>query len=164
VPNIGLQYFDVSYVKYLLMLSIETKIAHANRNNSRIMTIPERERLGSVLKWKGGKVSGLGDVELLSACDLARQSSSKLPFLLSMAVSADDNLNRVLLSRTQQVIAGPSYEGETNPTAHAVSTVYMWQRETKKMKKANARAEEHRKEALAFMADHINGPLQAITE
>jgi hypothetical protein len=143
------------------MLLIEAKMADANRGQPKLMTHGSTEDsaiFGSVLRLKSGRVPGLGDLELLSTCDLSHQTGHKEP-VISMAVSADVVLNRALLSRTQQLMVGPSYEGGTDATAFATASTYWMWREARRTKRTNARQTEHQNDALAFVNDHLESVL-----
>jgi hypothetical protein len=122
--------------KVELMVSIEKKIAKVNSKERKLMTMASTRReddFGSILKIESGKVIGLGDVELLSYCDLTSQSVSTEP-LISMAISSDENLNKALSSRTHLIGPMLSFQGGTDPTSYAMSFSYSIWRENRKMK------------------------------
>ena len=78
VPKMSLRYFSREYTDYLLAHLIE-RLIHENKNNDRkAKKLIDVERVAVFARLSGvkrEKVKGLGDIELLSLCDLRAQFS-----------------------------------------------------------------------------------------
>lgn len=74
--NLPLRYFDTRYVRYVFASRIERLIiAHSRRDPgaASVASGPLARALSKLNNFKRGKLQGLGDIDILQICDLARQ-------------------------------------------------------------------------------------------
>ena len=113
----------------------------------------DRSVVGNVLSTNGGKLSGLGDIELYSHCELNSQSASRVPYVC-MAVAFDGTLNKALWGRMQ--IHGRSFGfrgGSSNSNIFATAMMYSRIRSAKVDEKLNRRAGEYHEALRSFSKD-----------
>ena len=78
----------------------------------------------SILKPKDGGVEGLGDIELLTYCDLASQTMNNSPEI-TVGLTYDKRLCETLLERLNHVTIGPSFQSGSDKPADA-SQAFIW--------------------------------------
>lgn len=111
-PEVSLRYFNPWTVKFLVMHMIEKGMYRENKEQPRArshMVFGGTTAFG-VLKAKSKGVEGLGDIELLSYCDLTSQTMSHSPDI-TMALTFDDKLLASLRLRYGAATLGASVQG-----------------------------------------------------
>jgi len=98
---IKLKYFNEGYVRWVLASMITAKIVN-NRNNDKQVRKDSRHdltfSLSALNKISKDVIEGLGDLELLSYCDITSQFQSKSEFTC-VAITFDENLFKSFLYR-----------------------------------------------------------------
>jgi hypothetical protein len=150
-PVVQLTYFHPWYVKFVLMHAIEKLLFAANSNKSvRSMMMNPQEMEFSILKLKGDRVKGLGDLELLSLCELATQTLTHPPNI-KMGVTFDDGLRHALLKRAN-VRGSLSVDSSVDDVHDSSLRFAYWMRESeKRTRKANRRLAEYASGLQLFM-------------
>jgi len=101
LSDLKLKYFNEGYVRWVLASIIEAEIVN-NRNNDKQVRNNSRHdltfSLSALNKIKGGVIEGLGDLELLSYCDVTSQFQNKSEFTC-FAITFDKNLFKSFLYR-----------------------------------------------------------------
>jgi hypothetical protein len=140
-PEVSLGYFNPWYVKFILIHMIEKKMYVQNKDQikaRRLMQNPQEQPF-AILKSKDDGVEGLGDIELLSSCDLTAQTSARSPSI-TMGITFDNNL-REAISKRCAVYSQASFDGRTDkPEESSIRFVYSMQDADRRTKKANERA------------------------
>lgn len=143
-PNFRLRYFHPGVVKLLFMHLIEKRMYKENvdqPNARRLMT--KQTNAFSILKKKKSGIEGLGDIELLTYCDLTSQTMQKM-VQITMGVTYDDNLYDTLWERSSIIHNGPVFEsGGDNADDFALSFVALMQQSEKRTSKINQRMNEY---------------------
>ncbi|WP_175673212.1 hypothetical protein [Burkholderia ambifaria] len=103
IPDrLPLKYFDSWYVKFTLASRIEQLIIEQSKHNPDAQPIGSgelSEELADLNEFKRGVLTGLGDIDLLQICDVARQYKQNYNYIL-LGQTLDRGLNRVLRLRT----------------------------------------------------------------
>ncbi|MDN7746896.1 hypothetical protein QZM78_22915 [Burkholderia multivorans] len=103
IPDrLPLKYFDSWYVKFTLASRIEQLIIDQSKHNPDAQPIGSgelSEELADLNEFKRGALTGLGDIDLLQICDVARQYKQNNDYIL-LGQTLDRGLNRVLRLRT----------------------------------------------------------------
>lgn len=143
-PDVTLYYFQPWYVKLLLMHDIHRRMFSKRKGKSvqaMMNSIPDDSF--SVLRRKGDAVEGLGDIEMLTLCDLATQTASE-SMCIMMGLTFDDALEEALRARMiVHGLASTFVSGEDEPEDGARRMVYSTHRGQKRTDKANRRANEY---------------------
>ena len=149
VPSARMRYFAPWYAKFILMYRIVTHLDQQNAHWPAFRTLCrqelQRKAVGSIVSRPRKRgvdddgLSGLGDIDLYSNCELNSQSvRSRLT--TNFAVSFDETLNLALLDRLQlQGHETLTFRGgQTDPSAFSRAFVYeMWrsQRRDEKLRR-----------------------------
>lgn len=155
-PDIQLTYFHLPIVKWIFMHMIEKRMYQENKNQPKarkLMTLGN-ETTFSIIKSKNVGVEGLGDIELLTHCDLTRQTMSNSPEIV-MGFTYDDRLYETLMERSNVVTVGSTHQGGVD-NAEDSALAFMWnmQNAAKYTDKANRRMREYG-DALQKFGDEI---------
>jgi len=148
-PPVRLGYFKPWYVKLLLMHLIEKRMFHENSDQvlaRRLMRNPKDKAFG-VLRIKGDGVEGLGDIELLTYCDLVNQTLHNSPDI-TMGITFDNNLSAALWDRSKILERTSIIGGVDDISDGVLRFTYMAKKNQLRIDKANARLAEY---ASAFM-------------
>jgi hypothetical protein len=144
-----LGYFDPWYVKFLMMHLIEKRMYSENSDQPKarkLMRDPQ-EKAFTFLKPKKEGVEGLGDIELMTYCDLNSQTVRRSPDI-TMGVTFDEGLRNALWRRANVHSQGSVVIGLDGVADGATRMGYSMKDSARRNAKANRRAEEYR---LAFM-------------
>jgi hypothetical protein len=148
-PEMQLGYFDPWYVKFLMMHLIEKRMYSENSDQPKarkLMRDPQ-EKAFTFLKPKKEGVEGLGDIELMTYCDLNSQTVRRSPDI-TMGVTFDEGLRNALWRRANVHSQGSVVIGLDGVADGATRMGYSMKDSARRNAKANRRAEEYR---LAFM-------------
>ncbi|MEM5433470.1 conserved hypothetical protein [Cupriavidus taiwanensis] len=164
-PQVSLSYFDPWYVKFLLMHDIEKRMFAENSNQKkarRFMTNPQ-EKAFSVLKTKDDGVEGLGDIELMTYCDLGSQTLGRAPHI-TFGLTFDDGLRKAL-QRRATVRSQVSVRGGVDNAREGASRIsYFFADSARRTNKAERRRKEYveaAQKAFRFIRDAIGLPKDA---
>lgn len=154
-PNIRLRYFNRWVVKFLLVHMIEKRMYQENKNQTkaRRLMVHGSQTTFSVLRKRTQDVEGLGDIELMTHCDLTTQTMNNSPEI-TMALTFDERLFDALKERARVAEIGPSVEGGS-PHVADFSRALAWSmwHSTKKNKRDNQKAQRFLEEKLVFEND-----------
>ncbi|MDO8036830.1 hypothetical protein O3297_25710 [Janthinobacterium sp. SUN128] len=111
-PTLRLRYFDPWMVKFLLMHMIEKGMYRENKEQprARSMMLYGASTAFSILKSRVAGVEGLGDIELMTYCDLTTQTMANSPEI-TMALTFDRRLHDSLILRSGAGSMGASVQG-----------------------------------------------------
>lgn len=153
-PELKLHYFKPGVVKYLLIFRIENMMYKENKNDKdarKMMSSPTKDFF-SVLNHKGNKVNGLGDIELLSSCDLLQQTSSNSP-TIAMGITFDVKLQEALDNRSRTMSSTSFISGIDKPEHFTNRIMYIYKINTRVDNKLKKR---HRNHIAAIKLFHNN--------
>ncbi|WP_146042068.1 hypothetical protein [Chromobacterium sinusclupearum] len=150
-PKIQLTYFEPWHVKFLLIHIIEKNMYRENGDKKkarRLMSNPQ-EKAFNILKSKGDGVEELGDIELLTLCDLSSQTLMRSPDI-TVEITFDGSLEAALWKRAN-VQSRTTFVGG-NDDAHdgARRFVYMMKQSQRRTEKANKRVMEYSEARVKF--------------
>jgi len=155
-PEINLTYFHLPIVKWIFMHMIEKRMYRENKNQPRArrLMVNGNETTFSIIKTKNAGVEGLGDIELLTYCDLTSQTMRNSPEI-TMGFTYDDRLYETLTERSSVVSVGPTIQGGVDniEDSTVVFTSYLRQ-SARRTDKANRRMREY-SDALKEFGDEI---------
>ncbi|MEM5440025.1 hypothetical protein AB4Y32_39965 [Paraburkholderia phymatum] len=143
-PNVRLRHFDPNYVKFLLMHIIEKQMFRENGDQKKARRLMEdpKEKAFSVIKPHGDGVEGLGDVELISCCDLSAQTVNRTPYI-TMALTVDGGLQNAL-KRLGSVRSRATLDAGTDDVEDGVlRMMYAMRDHSRRTAKANRRVAEY---------------------
>lgn len=143
-PVVRLCHFDPWYVKFLMMHIIEKRMYSENSDQGqarKLMQNPQ-ERAFAILKHKGEGVEGLGDIELLTYCDLGAQTMRRSPHII-MGVTFDNSLREALWNRAQVKARVTIVGGLDDVADGALRAVYSMRDSQRRTAKSNRRAKEY---------------------
>jgi hypothetical protein len=125
-PDIRLRYFNPWVVKFLLVHMIEKRMYLENKNHAkaRRLMVYGSQTTFSVLKKRTQDVEGLGDIELMTHCNLTTQTMNHSP-QITMALTFDGRLFDALKERARVGQIGPSVEGGSTHVAD-FSRAFAW--------------------------------------
>lgn len=149
VPNATLRYFNPWHVKSLLMHDIVKRLYAANEQSLAFRDLCKQELdrgLPRILRVRKGRLQGLGDIELLSSCDLATQTANNSPYT-AMALTFDRPLAAWIHSRSHVLSPSPSFRGGKAAEQFGDVFIYRMWREQRKTEKVNKR---HRENMIEF--------------
>lgn len=156
-PPVRLQYFSEWYVKFLLMHMIEKRMFVENKGQdiARGMMIHATSTAFSILKRQKDGVEGLGDIELLTYCDLTSQTLSSAPEI-RMALTYDDRLYETLTERSGVVSQGVSLTGgRDNVADFSLAFAASFLQSNKRTNKVNKRANEFHEALCNFLREVV---------
>lgn len=168
-PDVRLTYFNPGTVKFLLMHIIEKWMYQQNKDQPKarnMMADPQRKEFSIVFPRKEGKecVEGLGDIELLTHCDLIDQTWRNSPDI-TFGLTFDRSLQAALLRRTGENHTVTMIGGIDDPSESALRVAYMMRQTQRRTEKANRRAEEYLKAIELFITQvldkHFSGVVGA---
>lgn len=155
-PDIRLTYFHLPIVKWIFMHMIEKRMYRENKNQPKarqLMTLGN-ETTFSIIKSKDVGVEGLGDIELLTHCDLTSQTMNNSPEI-TMGFTYDERLHEALYERSSIVTLGPTHQcGVDNAEDSALAFTWNLQQSVRRTNKANQRMREYA-DALRNFRDEI---------
>lgn len=142
-PEIKLCYFDPWVVKHMLILRIENMMYQSSKDDNsarRMMNSPDNVYF-NIVNNKGdkNKINGLGDIELLSSCDLMSQTSNYSP-TIAIAITFDKNLRIALSARSRTVSSTSFVSGVDEPEDATNRVAYIYKIAQRKERKNNRRA------------------------
>lgn len=123
--DMPLRYFAPWYVKYVFTSRIEHKIAAQSRQHPEAPPILSGELstlLSELNELKRGVLKGIGDIDLLQICDIRRQYSSRLGYVL-LGQTRDRTLASVLHLRHSYVESRKIIGGSRNIDKQVKSAV-----------------------------------------
>lgn len=143
-PEVHLNYFSAWHVKFLLMHIIERRMFDENEQNkaARKLMLKPSERAFSILKSKGEGVEGLGDIELLTHCDLGNQTLRRSPSI-TMGVTFDRSLRDALLKRATVRSQMSARGGVDDPADSAFRFTHMLRSSQRRAEKSKQRMQEY---------------------
>lgn len=151
-PEVKLEYFSPRVLKFLLMHNIEKRMYHHNPDAPkarRLMTNPQEKEF-TVIAPRKNEVEGLGDIELLTYCNLRAQTATDAPDI-TFAVTFDANLRNALKRQTGKLKTVTIVGGVDDPEESALRLTYRMFNEERRTKKANRRGQEHREELNEYV-------------
>lgn len=143
-PNVRLGHFDPWYVKFLMMHIIEKRMYSENSDQlhaRKLMQNPQ-ERAFAILKHKGEGVEGLGDIELMTYCDLGAQTLRRSAHI-TMGVTFDNSLCEALWKRAQVKSRVTIMGGLDDMADGALRVSYSMRDSQRRTAKSNRRAKEY---------------------
>ena len=151
-PKIKLAYFEPWYVKFLLMHVIEKNMYRENSEKKKVrqMMLNPQKKAFSVIKMKGDGVEGLGDIELLTLCDLSYQTLARSPNI-TVGITFDDRLENALWDRANVQSRTTFIAGGDDASDGALRFVYLMQQSERRTDKANKRAIEYFEIKVKFL-------------
>lgn len=151
-PEVKLEYFSPRVVKFLLMHNIEKKMYHHNPEapKARRLMVNPQEKEFAVIAPRKSEVEGLGDIELLTYCNLRAQTATDAPNI-TFGVTFDDGLRNALHLQTGKQKTVTIIGGVDDPEDSALRVVYQMSLEAKRTDKANRRMQERLNELRAFV-------------
>lgn len=151
-PDISLTYFHPRVVKWIFMHMIEKRMYRENKDQPKaraLMTLGNGT-IFSIIKSKGAGVEGLGDIELLTYCDLTSQTMRNSPEI-TMGLTYDECLYETLMERSGIVTMGPSHEGGVdNVEDTTLALTWGLKQSRKRTNKVNQRMRQYAEELRAF--------------
>ena len=151
-PDIRLTYFRPSVVKWIFMHMIEKKMYRENKNQPKARALMHlgNETTFSIIKSKDVGLEGLGDIELLTYCDLTSQTIHNSPEI-TMGLTYDDRLYETLMERSNIVTVGSTHQGGVD-NAEDSALAFMWdlKQSQKRTRKVNQRMRGYADELRAF--------------
>lgn len=123
--NLPLQYFDPWYVKFTFSCRIEQLIIEQSQHNPEAMPIGSGElsaALADLNEIKRGVLKGLGDIDLLQICDVSRQFSNPVGFVL-LGQTFDKGLAKALNHRHRYIVNSSINYGDPNTNEQIDKTV-----------------------------------------
>jgi hypothetical protein len=144
-PEVRLGYFDTWYVKFLLMHIIEKRMYNENSGQPKarkLMRNPQ-EKVFSFLKPKNEGVEGLGDIELMTYCDLSAQTIRRSPHI-TMGVTFDEGLRDALGRRATVQSRTSVVVGRDGVSDGTMRISYSLKDSARRNAKADRRLEEYR--------------------
>ncbi len=153
--EITLRYFNEGYVRWILSSIIETRIIN-NRNNDKKVRKDSRHdltfSLSGLNKVKKGVIEGLGDIDLLSYCDINSQFQNNKSFTC-FAITFDEKLFTSFLYR-QSLVA--THE----PIVTGIDTEDDWKRkfqefddDCNRLRQAEEKEEEFKSKTIKFYSE-----------
>jgi len=161
-PNVRLSYFRKGVVKWILMHMIEKRMYRENKDQPKARNLMYKGdgTVFSILKPKDGGVEGLGDIELLTYCDLASQTMNNSPEI-TVGLTYDKRLCETLLERLNHVTIGPSFQsGSDKPADASQAFIWSYRQSEKRTRKANRRMREYRRAFREFHDEVLKDFLQ----
>jgi hypothetical protein len=148
-PTLRLRYFDPWMVKFLLMHMIEKGMYRENKEQPRArgMMMHGASTAFSILKSGAAGVEGLGDIELMTYCDLMSQTMANSPEI-TMALTFDGRLHDALILRSSTGSIGASVQSGSDDVED-FSRAFAWS--MRNVARRNQKSKEQmRMFALAF--------------
>jgi len=153
--DIALRYFNEGYVRWILSSIIEAKIIN-NRNNDKKVRKDSRHdlifSLSGLNKMKKGVIEGLGDIDLLSYCDINSQFQNDKSFTC-FAITFDEKLftsflyRQTLVATHEPIVTGGDSEDDWKRKFHELS--YNCDR----LKQTEKKEEEFKKNTMEFYSE-----------
>lgn len=144
-PEVQLDYFHPWYVKFLMMHIIEKRMYNENSDQPKarkLMRNPQ-EKAFTFLKPKNEGVEGLGDIELMTYCDLSAQTIRRSPHI-TMGVTFDEGLRKALWGRATVQSQTSVVVGLDGASDGAMRITYSMKDSARRNAKADRRAKEYR--------------------
>lgn len=143
-PMMRLKYFNPGVVKLLFMHLIERQMYQENVDQPKARRMMYKfSKAFFIIKKKKTGIEGLGDIELLTHCDLSSQTMHNAPDI-TMGFTYDDNLHATLLNRSTVISQGSIFEGGIDSAEDfSLSLVASIQHSNKRTSKANKRIREY---------------------
>lgn len=156
-PALKLSYFHPWYVKLLLMHIIEKRMFAANGDQPAARKLMQDPKDGAfdILGTKGGGVQGLGDIELLTYCDLIAQTRRDSPSI-TMGITFDRGLNKALRRRARILNQFSMTCGVDDPADSTARFIYSINHNHRRTQKANARLDEYNAAFKVFFKEVIS--------
>ncbi|QJP98693.1 hypothetical protein C798_00140 [Herbaspirillum rubrisubalbicans Os34] len=157
-PEIRLTYFSPWVVKWIFMHMIEKRMYRENKNQPKARALMHlgNETTFSIIKSKDMGVEGLGDIELLTYCDLTNQTIHNSPEI-TVGLTYDGRLYETLMARSNVVTVGSTHEGGVdNPEDSTLAFMWDIKQSEKRTKKINQRMRGYASELKVF-GDEVLG-------
>lgn len=152
-PDMQLKYFRPWFVPFIFAYMIEKRMYRENKEQpkARRMMSTVSPTTFSILKSKGDGVEGLGDIELLTYCDLVTQTGNNSSQIV-MGLTYDERLYDTLMQRSGIIATGPMFEGggDDDPDDFSRALVWSMRHEARRTRKANQRIKEYTEQLVAF--------------